>query len=142
MIKVYRRWIGIGVFVTILPAWLLCKLMIDFISPAFSFASRKIRENSMPKIMLWEQPPHFHRYLFFVLYTTRLSSIKELSLLPPLLINTFGVILFFGISIEPHPHDVMIPWLQARVTACATPALKMEYAKLDSRYPKWYKDIF
>lgn len=130
------------VTVTILPAWLLCKLMIDLISPAFSFASRKILENSMPKMMLCEHPPHFHRYLFFSLYA-RLSSpsINELSL-PLLINNTLGVIIFFGKSIEPHPHDVIIPWLQARVTACATPALKIEYAKLDSRYPKWYKDIF
>lgn len=98
-------------------------------SPPVSLISRKIRENSIPKMMLCEHPPHFHRYLFVIRLLARLRSFNVL----------FGVkILYFGKSIEPHPHDVMIPSLQARVTACATPALKMEYAKLDSRYPKWH----
>ena len=48
---------------TSLPAWLLCRLIRDWISPAFSLESRNDLEKSTPKSRLCEQPPHFHLLL-------------------------------------------------------------------------------
>lgn len=50
---------------TIRPTLLLCKLILDWISPAFSMESKNSSENSMPKFMLCEQPPHFQRLVAF-----------------------------------------------------------------------------
>lgn len=58
-----KQWISNRVLtLTIRPTWLLCKLIFDWMSPAFSSESKNNSENSMPKFILWEHPPHFQRF--------------------------------------------------------------------------------
>lgn len=83
-----QNWIWIECFwnvivsLTIRPTWLLCKFIFDWISPAFSDESKKSSENSTPKFMLWEHPPHFHRLAAFNLeWNRKKHKIKKVGLL-------------------------------------------------------------
>lgn len=59
--------------ITIRPTWLLCKLILECMSPARSRASKNSSENAMPKFILCEHPPHFHLLAAFNLYSVERS---------------------------------------------------------------------
>lgn len=48
-------------YFTMRPIWLLCRLIFDWMSPAFSRQSRNSCENSMAKSIFCKHPPHFQR---------------------------------------------------------------------------------
>lgn len=126
---------------TLLPAWLLCRLICDWMSPPFSRVSRKSSENSAPKAMLCEQPPHFHRLACLVFSFFRLSSTRMLFSFMASRKRSFSfsrlsrsdLVIPFRVTEGSQPHEMSLPWAQARATLCVTPAAATAYANALSR---------
>lgn len=126
------------------PTRLLWRLICDWKSPMLSRESKKSSENSMPKLMLWEHPAHFHPV--FCLDTTSLVFISYArSCLLPLSLSWSSspsaaaaalLTIFLRVlsvarrdfvkplrdELGSQPHDKSFPWLHALATLCTTPA--------------------